>query len=654
MMIKKGAKGALLMFLALCLSACTFGGGTQNDPNQGQKPPSGQPEPVLSGAELARAMMASPYQAELRTDGTYGLSDPSQVGANEQAFTKEKYPVPADGKCTVYEAKDHGVTVDGEKNAENLNSLLYSLRNVSGVKKIRFEDGAYRFSMPVKIYNLSDLYLCGGENTEFCATEWMTVFDIYNCKNLHFNDISVDYDPSPVISGTVASCDLSAKQAVIEVGEEFDLSLPVYNGGKFTYGSYIEYVYDDLTKAYMPDENGNLKYNDMIAGGGYDKTNDRLTLTFTDMKEVKVGTPVAVAFTMYNYPCIQTIESRNVYFENVDIYTSPGMAFYNISCQNLYFNRSDVVRKKGSTRLMTATADCIHCKDCTGNLQITGCILEASHDDGVNICNFYKTVTAVSGNTIECAGRPGYDFPLERGNKIDIYRASDYGFVGTFKVLSVEKNNLQYTVTVDGDTAGVESGYLVGNATRVPRVTIENNIIRNKRNRGILVQFRNSRIVNNAFINVMHGPIMMHSTADIFKEAIVPRDIEISGNKFINNNALSGTNGDIFATVWGEDGTTEPGTITGIFVKNNFFCGSAQSGVYIRGGGRSEISNNLFFDICTKAGGYLLASTSLNRSKEIIVKDNYALFSAAKEGFVSVYESESENITNENNSISVG
>lgn len=137
-------------------------------------------------------------------------------------------------------------------------------------------------------------------------------------------------------------------------------------------------------------------------------------------------------------------------------------------------------------------------------------------------------------------------------------------------------------------------------------MVIENNIIRNKRNRGVLAQFRNSRICNNAFINVLHGAIMVHSVADAFKEAIVPRDIEISGNKFIANNGLSGLSGDVYAAVWGQNGETVSGTITGISIKNNFFYGSTQSGVYMRGGGKSEICNNFYYDICRKAGDICL------------------------------------------------
>ncbi len=607
---------------------------------------------ILSASALAEALATTAYTSNIRGEEVYGLTDPSSVGVDEKAMQTVKYPAPSDADCIVFAASDYNVTAGSVDNSGAFGTLVNALRGVAGTKKVKLESGTYRFSRTVNLSNLTDVYFCGGEDTRFVMTQWVTTLNISNCSNLHVNDIAIDYDPSPNIAGTIESVDTAQKRVVIRPDEEFDLRLGVYGGGNFTQGSYLEYEYDELTKAYKPKADGNLKYNDMITYKKYDADSNTLTLGFDSMAKVEAGTGVAVAFTMYNNPAVSTQDSSDIYFENTDVICAPGMAFYNVSDRNMFFNRSDVRLDPDSSRRMTASADGIHCKDATGNLQITGCLLEASHDDSINICNFYKTVVSASGNTIVCNGTPGFDFPLTRNSTVDIYRPNDYGFAASFKVTKVAQSGLTYTLTVDGDASEVRAGYLVGNATRVPRVRIENNIFRNKRNRGILAQFRNSRICNNAFINVLHGPVMMHSVWDDFHEAIVPRDIEVRGNKFIGNNAASGLNGDVYVFVYGKEYQTVSGTITGITVADNFFTDTIYCGVYMRGVGQSEVKNNFFYDVATRGGSDRTSSVSLRTTDTVTVTDNYTLFSGPrKENYVFLYEAETAQITAENNPV---
>ena len=68
-----------------------------------------------------------------------------------------------------------------------------------------------------------------------------------------------------------------------------------------------------------------------------------------------------------------------------------------------------------------------------------------------------------------------------------------------------------------------------------PEFVFANNIIRNKRNRGVLVQVPNAIIENNTFMNVGHGSIQAATAMDIYNEATMPQGITIKNNKFINN-----------------------------------------------------------------------------------------------------------------------
>ena len=584
--------------------------------------------------EAINELKSSPYKKDIKAEFNAGLKDIANVGADEKAFSTMLYPAPEDSACDkVYYAAQNGLSPENADNTAALNSLIVKACRESGVKKIVFEAKTYKFSSTIKLDGAENLCLQGLDGTIFLLTDWMTAFSLSNCKNVRICDVAVDYDPSPNVSGRVSECDPSEKSITLKVGSEFDLSLPIYKNGEFLYGSYMEYQKDEQTGRYIPREGGNLKYNEAIVSKSYDESTRKLTLKFDTIKDVDKGTLVSVAFTMYNNPAVSLDGCRDVYFENTDVYSAPGMAFYCVSCRNVYFNRSDVRLKSGSSRLMTATADGIHMKDATGEVKITGGVYEASHDDSVNICNFYKNVVSASGDTLVCEGRSGFDFPLERGNVLDVYRISDYGYVTTLKVKSVKKNNLTYTLKIEGDLSGVGSDCMVGNATRVPRVTIANNVFRNKRNRGILAQFRNSKIINNTFENIAHGAIMMHSTYDPFLEAIVPKNNEISGNKFINNNYGSGHPADVFIAVYGKTGANVPSTITGIKVENNFFYKTYAAPLYLCGGGNCSVSHNLAADVSRGGNGDLLSLLQVYTSTDIAVNNNCAAFSEERSGF---------------------
>ena len=133
-------------------------------------------------------------------------------------------------------------------------------------------------------------------------------------------------------------------------------------------------------------------------------------------------------------------------------------------------------------------------------------------------------------------------------------------------------------------------GLLVGNDTQTAQVTLENCIFRNKRNRGVLLQTRRSVIRNCAFINVLHGAVLLPATRDVFGEAIVPEDITVENNKFINNG------GDVSALSWGSSGQTARGGMKRITLRNNAFMHCPATSVTFNGVGSGIVENNLFLD----------------------------------------------------------
>ncbi len=599
---------------------------------------------------LCERLSAGYYAENVKTSEPSGMSDPSLAGADEEKMDEVRYPVPAENEFTaVYNVADSGILPANKDNSALLNALLKSLKDVSGLKKVYFPAGVYRFSSTIVLNGLSDVYLAGEETTEFMMTEWTEAVELTACENVHFNNIDFDYETSSTVTGTVVSADDTARTVTVQINDGFDLTNYRYDGGKIKYGNYMEFVLDEKTGDWIPDKNGMLRYNStgdqvqMISDGKYDENTRRLTLTFGEgyYKRPETGKTVSVGYTMYEFYTVYASACRNFYMESCNVYSSVGMTFGLYSSENIYLNRTNLVLREGSNKLMTATADGLHTNDCYGDLFVSNSIYEYSHDDSINVCTFYKTVSSVSGNVITCsAPNAAANFPTKAGDVVEIYnRAMET--VQTYTVTDVRSYGLVYEITVNKRVRDVEEGFLVGNLTRTPKLIVENCVFRNKRNRGILCQTQNSEIRNCTFYNVLHGSVSLHSAFDgFFNEGLIPRDVTVKNCKFVNNRA-EGSSADVFISRFG--GEIKPGVITGITIENNFFNGNFDCGVSFVGAGDCMVKNNLFYnDSPASAKKYYLANVT--KSENISIADNFVYFVNAKGTWKYVSESDSTGI----------
>ncbi len=580
-------------------------------------------EMLLSRDEVVDYLSSSIYAETLRTDAFLGLTDPSNVGIIEAEFHEEKYPVPADTDCAqVYRVADYGITTDGAENAAHFNALMNTLASVEGIKKVVFPSGVYPMEDTLRIRGVSDLYICAEDGLfEISMTEWKQGITMDGCRNIHLNNFAFDYETPTAISGEVVSCDNHAGKVVIRVDDEFDLTDPRYNGGKVIWGSYMEFELDraSVEERYIPSDKGNLLYNSTgdqiksISDGHYDPATRELTLTFgRTITQARAGTRVNVAYTMYEYFGMYASGCENIYLENANFYHTAGMTFGAGNTRNIYLNRFRLSPREGSNRLMTATADGLHFGDCLGEVVLTNSVLEYSHDDCLNIKGSYAAITGSGEHTISY-NKSSANIRVEVGDIIDVYETAAFRFVGSYTVTAVDADAGIYTVA-ESVSEDLSSGYMVCNASKSPTFTAHNCFFGNKRNRGMLIQCRGVEISNCTFQNIIHGAIQILSVADIFAEGIMPRDVVVANNKFLDNSIE-----DVHIFTWGRAGTT-PGTIRNVTVENNFFSGTGKYPVDILGGGEITVANNLFSNIRG-----VKRSVIIRQSIDIIVKDNLSL-----------------------------
>lgn len=555
--------------------------------------------------EVINRLNSSAFSNEIECKENIGLNDMKNVGVNKNRFENETLYLIPEG--TIYLAEDYNITPLGENNSGNLSSLLASLVNVKGNKIIKFKQGVYKFSATVDTDGIEDLYLVG-DNTEFLYSGWGTYFEAKVSKNIMISNISFDMEYSPTIAGIVKRVDRINNNPVVvlDIPNEFDLTQSLYQNWQNKTCSYMECYYDEKTDGYVPNRNGNLFYNSPsssnikgVYGANYSSSSKELAVTLNenfayrtkDYADPAIGTKVSFAYTMYENHGFHFVNCENVYFENVNVYTTGGMGFRVENGKNFYLNRTNFATKKGSNRIMTCTADIIHTIGLEGDLNITNCLLEGSHDDALNIKSFYTKVTSINASSKEIdisQTQNEVAINYEIGDTIDVYNPENMEFIDTFKIVDLTKIGTSYTLTVDKRPSKVKENYTVGNASKITKMTLDNCIIRNKRNRGILLQSRDSKIINCTFQNVVMGAIQVLAVNDIFREAIVPQNIEIYNNKFLNNyNDLS-----VFA--YGDNPSKcVTGTLKNVDIHNNYFFNGVGNTIWILANGNTKIHDNL-------------------------------------------------------------
>lgn len=568
---------------------------------------SSEEENYLSTGEVLANLKESPYQNNMNTTENIGLENIKEVGIDQEKYlNEERYPAPKEG--TIYLAEDYDITPDGSNNAGNLSMLISTLKNIEGTKIIKFKSGNYVFGTTVTIQGIDDLYILGEEDTCFNYAGWGTYFDVKISNNIHINNIKFDMIHSPTIAGTIKSVSETDETAdiTLDIPDEFDLSDDLYTSWQQKQCSYMECYYDEASGGYVPDRNANLFYNSAsssslkgVTNYRYDPTVKEITVTlkksfpYCAYRTPKIGTKVSFAYTMYENHGFYFLDCNGVYLENVDVYVTGGMGFRVERGSEINLNRVHFSPKKGSQRIMTCTADIIHTIAVNGNINITNCSLEGSHDDALNIKTFYTKITSVNASAKEITveqtqNEVSIEFSV--GDKIDVYNPENMAYVDTYEIVDLFKNGTSYILTLNKRPNRDILSYNVGNATKTTKLKLQNSLIQNKRNRGILLQARDSEISNCTFRNVVMGAIQVLAVTDMFREAIVPQNVRIFNNKFINNYD------DLSVFSYGSSGAPNAvaDTILNTEIKNNYFYDGKGNAVYLLGNGHTSVENNLF------------------------------------------------------------
>lgn len=587
------------------------------------------PETGLSATEYAEKLSESAYtDLSISSKEKYGLGS-SAVGVNQDLIV-EKYGKVKDSEVDmVFETS--AITLEQVKayfpDAEKVNhyyqiqtAILLAKKENDAAKKVKIRLPESVVDIDASLSdNTSVFVLQGLDGTYFEGNgtvlrikildlDYKGYFTVTDCRNIYFNDITLDQEIPSSLTGRIVEGDAEKKTMKIAIDEEFNPLVEELLLKKKNIRSWVEFGQINKT----PLEGGNFLV-DSFSDYQITKTGDgiyQMEVSFAvGINRSRNGTLVSVQFSQYDARGISVTGSENVYFENVTMHHAYGMAFVSSDTKNLYLNRFNLSLKEGSSSLMTATADALHFDQMSGEVVITNSILENSHDDALNIKHgyWYKLNSAEGGSTrtMTVSKLTSAVNTPKVGDHIAVYNEETFEShnpsAGYYTISEVETTVTGFLLHVKERMSDVINwgNCRVTFLSDTPKLTFTNNIIRNKRNRGILIQVPEAVVENNAFMNIGHGSIQVASAMDKFNEATLAQNVTIRNNKFINNCTIKPEPlyGDISIFAISNNASVAPkSTLYGAKIENNFIAHNGNAAVSMRGVGSSDLKDNLFYN----------------------------------------------------------
>jgi len=270
-------------------------------------------------------------------------------------------------------------------------------------------------------------------------------------------------------------------------------------------------------------------------------------------------------------------QSKNITFDNVNIYGSPGMAYIcedNCSHFQIINSYIGVNPEYKDKRCVSLTADAIHIVNTDGCFNISGCDISGMGDDAINVHDGLGYVSDVNGNIVTLIAS------AMRLNEGDILAFKNEKFENTditAKIVSVKSlEGITKEVVVENLSESIAEGFVAySTECDSSNYVISNNYFHENRARGLLLQSSNGLCENNRFYKTMAQAIkvVMDIEPTLWQEGTGVDNLIICNNTFEKCNYSD----------WGS--VIEIGT--------NIAGRSAETAVFTN----VEISSNKFTDI---------------------------------------------------------
>lgn len=274
-----------------------------------------------------------------------------------------------------------------ENNGKELQRMVNEAKAIAGNKTILIPKGVYRIANHggVIIDGMDDLII-DAQGSDFIFQKLYTgqCFMIAKCNRVVVKNLNMDWnwDYYPIAS-------MFKVNAVSDDRKTLDLDFYEYSDEqaqrleKLDWMMFLPLEPDTL----YPKRNGqpekftlsNQRPKLQIKG-------NQVTANYDRPVALTAGQTYAVRHLYYNLIGFKMANCAHLTFENINIYSLPGMGWLNTGTTHHWrFNQCRIDRRPGSKHPLTTAADGIHAGESKGDLIIENCVFTGLGDDGINL-----------------------------------------------------------------------------------------------------------------------------------------------------------------------------------------------------------------------------------------------------------------------------
>ncbi len=422
-----------------------------------------------------------------------------------------------------------------EKETQRVNGMaIYNMivnASLTNQITITIPPGDYRFSADYGKYpvfnNLHDLKIIANNVTFWFDAPQIHGIEFNNCNNVQVIGLTLDYDPIPFCQTKITAINGNVARVAIMPGYTYQ--------GPIGAGSQAGVFY-------KPDGTFIIQYFAVVSNVAI-LPNNQLDVT-VDLTGKNVGDYLIIPIRTGQ--CIRVFDSSNMLFQDVNIWSSPGMGITEGRGGANVYRRIKITRRPNTNRLHCTGADGMHMVSTDKGALIEDCEIAYLGDDIINFHGFFSWVSR-RDNARSFRVIATYD-PFEVGQKIDFWDRETVSYFGNAKINTITKITNQaeidaakvgmpgfwkgdvYDITLDSDV-NAQRNTLMENQNKVcSGFIVRGGWFHDIFNRAFLLNGSpNGTIENNVFQNI-HGSIDFQMETWQYMEGQF-----IKGLKFQNN-----------------------------------------------------------------------------------------------------------------------
>lgn len=439
---------------------------------------------------------------------------------------------------TTISVADYGAVVnDGIDDTAAINNAIGAAMSAASAQnpvRLLFENGTYNLSSTstnthiITINGASNI-LWDGQNAEFMInTPTIGFLNLVNCTNFIVKDISVDYSTLPFTQGKITAVNIGSGFFEFDVDPGF---LPPTNGlfvnAPERWGM-IKTINGAIKKgtANLIPANGFT----LISGNKYRANNLSGQLT-----NIVVGDYFVHMARNNGRTIIRNNGGKNITYLNVTAYASPAGGFNAADSEE--WNVLNCAIKLKSNRVHSINADCMHVNGGRIAPWVENSLFEGFADDCMNLKYIKRDIVTVHSPTeITVRNR------VFAGEIMEFYNPVSGTFLGSVtvnNVITLGNNLFRLTLSAPVNIQTVtdpehqlsDKAYLESRSNQ--SFVFKNNIVRNSRRYGLLLQNKFALIEGNLFQNTSGSAIRIENGVD-WGEGFRASNIVINNNVIDN------------------------------------------------------------------------------------------------------------------------